>query len=168
MILRAPSDSSIRRRWFQFSMWTVLGAPVVVAVLIVTECFGLVGFRYPSVVENQPLLSPCRVGRVNGSELLLEDGRVVTVQLDHLPLEPPNVSVADLVEESDNQVDLEPSDDRSHAVVYVKRHRSFCLRPWNRVVTVPLIRVEVPTHKRYRVGVAQITSTAGVAMTDHE
>jgi hypothetical protein len=51
---------------------------ILAIVVFISWATGLVVFTYEHPVVNQPLQHPCRVQIVNGTNMLLEDGRMIT------------------------------------------------------------------------------------------
>ncbi len=62
-------ESRPPRRWFQFTVRSLLFVTVLVALFFGTNGCGLIGLHYPCAVENDPLLAPMRVLSVRGNSL---------------------------------------------------------------------------------------------------
>ena len=74
-----------RKTTFQFRLSTLLVAVAVIAFLLGamrTDCLGLVDLRSPGFVDNDPLLSPTRVSRLDGDTLVLADRREIQMAGD--------------------------------------------------------------------------------------
>jgi hypothetical protein len=130
---------------FQFRLRTLLFAVAFTALFFATNGFGIVGLRYPRAVENEPLLSPIRVTAINGNALTLGDGRVLEVADCRYPLD-------EAIARSDDQIDVEVSDETSLVFFHVKRRSWICGMPWVRVVNIRLIPEDVPRNRREMVG----------------
>lgn len=101
---------------------------------------GVIGFRYPQPVANDPLEEPVRVTEVGEKHLVVEDGRRFAVDY---PLE----SLRDVVRESDYRIDIEYSDD-GHPRIFFDRERFFCGNRIGSPIHIPL--VAVPYDARHR------------------
>ena len=106
--------------------------------------FGLVGLKYPVVVDNEPLENPVRVKSILADDLLvLSDGR--KVRLRHKVR-----NLRKLLDDSNWQVDIEPLDEASNdtlsAEVYVRQAGWVCGTPYAKLIVIPLIPVR---HERW-------------------
>lgn len=128
--------------------------PIVFAfgvVIALLNVLGVVGFRYPRVVENDPLLSPVLVAGVTGDRLMLDDGRVFKV----IPAE----NLADAIRESGNRVDVEQTG--GETLIYVKRRGWLCGTPWAALVRIPLFADDVNINRRELLNARVETAAAG-------
>jgi len=142
-----PAVSKPKLRWYRYSLWYLLSAMALVALFFVLD---LVGFHYPREVIDDPLLSPVRVLSVRNKTLYLEDGRAL--RMDDSLLQG---SIIDLIQASDNRVDVEP--DRSQKlVVFVKKRRPICGTRWAQFVIIPLFPDDVQINHRELLGCATI------------
>jgi hypothetical protein len=120
-------------------MRRILG--VVIAFALVVALLGVldvVGFRYPRVVENEPLLSPVAVADVTDGRISLADGRDFKVT--------PADDLTGKIRKSGNQIDVEQVD--GEALIYVKRRGWLCGTPWTQLIRIPLIADDVEINRR--------------------
>jgi hypothetical protein len=147
-------ESRPHRRWFQFTVESLLVATPLVALFFGTNGCGMIGFHYPRAVENDPLLAPIRVLSVQGNSLCLEDGRVLRV--DQVLQEG---SLKELLKTPDNRVDVE-SDGSQGLMLFIKTRGWICGTPWARFVNFRLIPDDVPINRREPLGYATVQTNA--------
>jgi hypothetical protein len=115
---------------------------VVVIALPLLSALRIVGFRYPRVVENDPLIAPVKVLEVTDNKFVLADGRELVVDgLDE--------RVGRSLRESNFRVDLEPQGD-SGFVVHVKERGRIGIEelPTRSLVNIPLVPNDIPINHR--------------------
>lgn len=102
---------------------------------------GLVGFRYPHIVQGDPLRHPCKVRDVQGTNMVLADGRVIAFHASY-PSEFSNE-----LSQSEFEVDVEGRG-ISGAAIYARHKTKICGTPWAQPIVIPLIRDTV--YKQHR------------------
>lgn len=116
---------------------------IVAVALAVCWAANLVVFTYPNVVPNQPLLNPQRVREVDGTNMVLESGRVVglwPLYSSGLASEEVWSEISNQVRRSGFEVDIDP-DQGQRLKIYVRWPRK--LRDSAPPFTVPMIRQTV-------------------------
>jgi len=155
----APSDPS--RKPFQYGLRWLFFWPLIFAVLVGTDGFGPIGFRYPHAVENQPLKHPVRIVSQRGERWTLADGRSIDVSSFRDQQE-----LTDRLRYSEMLVDVEADDERADGPleIYVKSRQFICGLPWCRLINIPLIPDAVPKNRRESIGCGRIVATEDVAV----
>lgn len=124
---------------------TIAVATLLLAAASVT---GIVGFRYPHVLEDEPLRDSIKVFRIEGNEIHLADSRVVVV----------GTAVEDelrgAVAESELFVDVEV--DRAFATVYARQDGWVCGTPWAQPIRIPVFRDTVYRNRRQVIAFGEI------------
>ncbi len=116
---------------------------------------GSVGIHYPRVIENQPLLDPQPVGKIEGQRVELQDGRVFEILNDFAGDDWP-VSDAAI----HRQIDIERDPGEDGFVLYVNRDGFVCGTPWARPFVIPIIGDPVYRNRREPIALArEITSS---------
>ncbi|NQZ68002.1 MAG: hypothetical protein HRT89_08025 [Lentisphaeria bacterium] len=118
--------------WKQTIAWLLLG----LVLLIPLTYFRIISFSYPVFVNNQPLKKPVKVTNVNGTQLILGDGRSLNFEDIYFPIQP-----GDFVE-------LEAQEDGT-LYVYTSERRRYCSRAFgNPTVRIPLFKKEYKQNRK--------------------
>jgi hypothetical protein len=107
---------------------------LVIAVLLAVggASIGVVGFRYPKVIQNEPLKHPQKVVRVEGTDLVLQNGRTVRVEgIDHS-------EITNKLAQAAFEVDLEGGDEGAVSI-WARQSGWICGTPWAQPIRLPLI-----------------------------
>jgi hypothetical protein len=128
--------------------WVVAVSLLVIAVA--SSC-GIVGFRYPDVIDDQPLKDPIRVLSVEGSRLHLADSR--TFQCQNMS----EKALKDAITQSDFTIDIEVFE--STAVVYARPDGWVCGTPWAQPIQIPIFADKVYRNRRVPIAVGEFVST---------
>jgi hypothetical protein len=106
------------------------------------SALGLVGFHYPRVVQNEPLRNPQTVVHLDGADLALQSGAVITVEaMDSL-------EISNKLSQSAFQIDVESGNDGTVAI-YARQNGWVCGTPWAQPIRIPLIRDTVYRNRRH-------------------
>ena len=116
---------------------------LIAGLLVTGYLVGFVGIRYPRVIENQPLLDPQPVARIDGDRIELQDGRIFQV-LDDVARDEWPVSDADI----HRLVDIEPDFGDDGFILYGNRHGWICGTPWAYPIVIPIIGDDVYRNRR--------------------
>jgi|GEM_PF-3289335 hypothetical protein len=148
-------------RPFQYGLRWLFFWPLIFAVVVGTDGFGLIGFRYPHAVENEPLKHPVRIVSQRGDRWTLADGRSIDVSSFRDPQE-----LTDRLRYSEMLVDVDAYDERADGLleIYVKSRQFVCGVPWCRLINIPLIPDAVPKNRRESIGCGRIVATEDVAV----
>lgn len=136
----------------------VVFALLVVATASVTQV-GCIDFTYIRRIDNDPLSNPLRVVRADGSRLELEDGRTFDVMLMEEDL-------AQLLSDSNNRVEVEPTQYTDHYCIYGRRERFICgmgAPP----IRIPLIPLDVPRYERSFPGISTLVKPSSAEAKPH-
>lgn len=119
-------------------------------LLLVTASFtGLVGFRYPTVVEDEPLLAPSKVLFIDGDEIHLTDSRVIRIRSTSAQ------SLREAIAESDFSIDVSGCGDL--VVIYARQDGWICGTPWAQPICIPLIPETVYQNRRELLAIGELT-----------
>jgi hypothetical protein len=131
---------------------STLTVAVAVAVTLVMVMFNIVGFSYRHVYDNHPLTHPRKVIRMNSEELVMADG----THYDFIPAPDwdPNTSDA-LLESSAYEVEIRPLGNDKRGAVVLKRATFIC-GTFDPLITIPLIRVDVPRYHTVTTGTVTV------------
>jgi len=113
---------------------------------------GLVGFRYPHIVQRDPLLHPCKIRDLQGTNMVLADGRVIAFQATY-PSE-----LSNELSQSEFEVDVEPRGS-SGAAIYVRHKTMICGTPWAQPIVIPVIRDTVYKQHREMIALGTYVTT---------
>jgi len=128
--------------------WTVAISPLVLAV---ASSAGIIGFRYPRVIENEPLNRPIKVTRVEGNYLFLSDSRIISIE------SAAEERLTEAIAESDFYVDVEES--RPLVSIYARQDGWVCGTAWAQPIRVPLFPDTVYRNRRELIAVGQLVSS---------
>lgn len=120
---------------------------------------GLVEFTYLNVVQNEPLQHPRKVEVIDGTNMVLENGEMVSFwpsDSSDRSKEELYSEISNLVSRSDFQVDIETNKAGSLAIL-VRRHRKF--RDTVPPFVIPLVRETVGRQRRGVVAFGAYRST---------
>jgi hypothetical protein len=121
-------------------------------VLVEGARLRLVGFHYPVVVQNQPLLHPIKVSLFQGTNLLLQDGDVIALDVAEAS------DISNTLSQSAFEVDIE-GDRSGRAAIYGRRNGWICGTPWAQPIRIPLIRDIVYKNRRELIAVGDYVSS---------
>ena len=111
----------------------------VIGVLIFSDLFGIVKFTYPKVtkVENA-LHHPVKVAMVDGTKLILHDGRIIETGVDEEKLKC-------LMEKSEFQIELEDVGVPSGVCfeIYSNLPTGLCGTQWSGILLLRLIPIPI-------------------------
>ena len=131
----------------KFVAWIIA---TTLLVLTVASLSGVIGLRYPRVIENEPLDNPIKVLRVDGSRLHLSDSRIIETK------GPTVESLAKAISESDFYVDVEGSG--SLITVHARQDGWICGTPWAQPIRVPIFPDTVYRNRRELIAVGEFVS----------
>lgn len=121
---------------------------VVLACLAICWLAGFVEFTYQNVVPNEPLLHPLKVRQLDGTNMLLENGRALALSPLHSSDRSTDeifLDISNQVRRSEFEVDIDEKDGE-RAEIYVRWPRKF--RDSSPPFTIPIIRQTVG--RKYR------------------
>jgi len=99
---------------------------ILVLLLAVGWVTGLVGFRYPNIVQCDPLRHPVKVTDLKGTNMLIADGRVIAFRPSY------ESEFTNELRQSQFEVDIETRGTIG-AAIYVRHNTRICGTPWNRL-----------------------------------
>jgi hypothetical protein len=121
----------------------------VALAIFLLERLRVIGFRYPRVVENDPLLAPINVTSIEGDQWTLEDGRVL-----HMTIIDDREQPQFRAGQPQLRVDLQQ--EGSDTIVFVKRRSWVCGTPWACEIKIPLFPDDVSINRREPIGFAKV------------
>lgn len=122
------------------------------ATIILGIATGLVGISYPVRIDNTSLRSPIKVERINGNQIVLVDGRVITLDV--------NQELKDRISYSKNRVDLEGDPEGPDVWIYGDRKFMLCGTPWAQPIRIPIIPNRIPMNHRQLIAAGEISKKA--------
>ncbi|CAN5551994.1 hypothetical protein BH10PLA1_BH10PLA1_10540 [soil metagenome] len=150
---RRPRPLFKRINWRHFAFITTGAVAFTLSAGPYTHVFGtrLLGYQYGVWVNNAATICPITVVSQNGNVLSLSDGRTIEM-LDTSP-----ANYAYELSSGSNLIYLDAATNR----VYTRFRRDYCgfSNPSRcQLITIPLVRHELPSHGRQCIGVAKILS----------
>jgi hypothetical protein len=126
----------------------------VVALLVIAAVgTGLVGFHYPKVVVDEPLQNPQKVTRIDGTNIFLQDGRVIAIgSADSL-------EISNRLSQSSFQIDLERTKGET-AVIWARQNGWICGTSWAQPIRIPVIRDTVYKNRRQLIATGSYGATS--------
>jgi hypothetical protein len=116
---------------------------VVLVALTLLSVLGVIGFKYPVMVEGDKLRNPVHVQAVENGIIRLDDRRVI--QVDRSTTEILKLRLA----ESNGMLELKQLD-KSEVEVYTGRTMNgYCGTPFSQPLCIPLIKVKIPKHLKF-------------------
>lgn len=139
-------------RWFKslrllFALQTVVGVMLVVGSLATSS--GIIQFRYPQTVENEPLLSPVAVTSLTVDKMVLGDGRIIEDLVWTSSTEPRFTGIVDIEEIGDDE-----------ALIYVKHRGWLCGTPWAAAISIPLFADEIQINHRVPIARGRLSAAS--------
>jgi hypothetical protein len=125
-----------------------------VLLLAAAWAVGLVGFRYPHIVQRDPLRHPYKVAGLQGTNMVLADGRIIAFQASY----PSGFSNA--LSQSEFEVDLD-SRGTSGVAIYARHMTMICGTPWAQPILIPVIRDTVYKQHRELIALGTYVTTNG-------
>jgi hypothetical protein len=116
---------------------------LIIALLLIlcaASC-GLVGFHYPTVIQDEPLRDPQKIARVEGTNLFLQNGSVIAI--DWIKA----TEISNELRQSSFEVDLEGAKGEPVAII-ARQDGWICGTPWAQPIRIPLIRDTVYKNRR--------------------
>jgi hypothetical protein len=95
--------------------------------------FSFVGFHYPKVIEDEPLVNPVKIIKIDGSTLYLADGRTLILEDGF------DDDWKSIFSQSDFYIDIDAFSDHGDAVIYARQDGWICGTPWARPIRIPII-----------------------------
>ena len=126
----------------------------ILVVIVIAFILGLVGFTYPRVVRDEPLHHPLRVVKIEGTNIVLESGRLIALE---------GMTAADItnkLQQSDFHVDVEPGHGGSVAI-WARQTGWICGTPWAQPIRIPLVPVTVHKNRRKLIAVGSYIRESG-------
>ena len=102
---------------------------------------GILGFSYPEIIENQPLLNPVKVVQVVSNRFMLEDHRMVEVETT------PGIDITNQLAESGYMIDLELNKG-SLIGIYARQDGWVCGTRWAQPIRIPIFPTKVYKNRR--------------------
>ena len=124
-------------------------AGLLLLLLVIATALGMVGFRYPYVVQDQPLNNPVKVLCVESNRLHLADSRVVEVDPHS------KQDITNQLAQSDFMIDVEDGAD-DEVVIYARQNGWICGTPWAQPIRIPIFRDTVYRNRRELITVGKI------------
>lgn len=118
---------------------------VILGLLVLGVLTGVVGIHYPRVIENQPLVNPIEISKVEGSVVTLADGRILEFEGDA-----PKGSWENFFA-SGRKIDIEENG-ADEVMVWANKPGWICGTPWATPIRIPLIADDVYRNRREVVG----------------
>jgi hypothetical protein len=139
----------------------VLSVAVLQGLIVL---FGPIGFRYPSIYENQPLENPVWATVFADGTLVLDTGERWVLPPDTVRpwlLGPPGSPgfVPDGASKR-LEIDLEPSSISGRATVFAKTRVGFCGTPYAHRIQIPIFPDPIRRWAKLEIGVARVESAA--------
>ena len=107
---------------------------------------GLVTFHYPNIIQNEPLKNPQKVVRLDGPDIILENGRMVRLDFMYVSEISNELSQAAFI------IDLEG--EKEGAVrIWGRQPGWICGTAWSQPIRIPLIRDTVYVNRRELIAV---------------
>jgi hypothetical protein len=122
-------------------------AVICIAILLVAHVLGVVSLFYRNVVENDPLISPVEITRLDEDRMVLADGRTIVMLLGAMPYWKDD-------KDAGRFVDVE-IDSTNRVEVYGKKRIFYC-GIGDPLVVLPLIPVNVRRWHRALVASGEI------------
>ena len=113
-------------------------------VRLLAYLFGIVGFHYPRIVDDEPLQNPTEVIGVVDGQLFLSDLRAI--KLHTTSPEP----LAEVLTESDYKIDIVGTE--PYVTIYSRKNGGICGTPWTQPIQIPLIPETVYRNRREMIG----------------
>jgi hypothetical protein len=121
---------------------------IFVVVLVFCWAAGLVEFTYLNVVPNEPLKHPCKVQIIDGTNMLLESGEMISFWPRYSSERSNEEAYSDISNQvcrSGFQIDIE-TNRTGNLDIFVRRHRKF--RDTIPPFVIPLVRKTVEKERR--------------------
>jgi len=115
------------------------------AVLLFLDLFGIIKFTYPKIVKIENTLNnPIKVSKINGNQIILEDGRIIETQLN-------NEKLNYWIKKSDFFIELK---DVGKPIgicfdLYSNNPRGLCGNQWGGMIMLKIIPIPI-TMKAHR------------------
>ena len=122
---------------------------LLLLLLAIATALGMVGFRYPHVIQDQPLANPVKVLRVESNRLFLADSRVIDVDLY------PKQDITNQLAQSDFMIDVEDGKD-DIVGIFARQDGWICGTPWAQPVRIPIFRDTVYRNRRKLITIGKI------------
>jgi len=122
---------------------------IVVTVLVVVvfgSMIGLVGFHYPSVIQDEPLRNPQKVLRVEGTNIFMEGGAVIALDQVYAS------GLCNKLKQSGVQIEVEGARGEPVAI-FARQDGWVCGTPWAQPIRIPLIPDRIYKNRRELVAV---------------
>ena len=116
---------------------------IVFAALLTLWLLGIVGFRYPVMVEGNALINPVRVRAIEDGKIQLEDGRFIQFNREETEM------VKFRLEESAWMVEIGQSRTSEVEIFAGQTRNGYCGTPFAQPICIPLVRVEIPRHLKF-------------------
>lgn len=137
----------------------IFGSLLAISTLVTGIFTGIIGISYPVRVDNTDLRSPIKVERINGHQIELADGRVITFG-DGYSEKQWKEEVTDRIAYSKNLVDLEGDPDDPQVWIYGDhKFGPFCGTSWP-PIRIPIIPNRIPRNHRSPIAHGTITKRA--------
>jgi len=125
---------------------------IIVSVLAFAYHFSLVRFRYPVMVEGDPLKAPVKVVGISGNQITLEDGRVLALDIS------PQENISNELSQTDFIIEVEELNERN-VVIFANRERyGYCGTPYTAPICIPIFRDRIPDRRREIIAIGKSKS----------
>ncbi len=111
---------------------------------------GIITFHYPEVIQDEPLVNPVHIAKIEKDRLFLKNGSVL-----RLRDEPPEDGWAAVFQQSALQIDVEYLNETS-AIIYARQDGWICGTPWAALIRIPLIPDLVYKNRRELITTAEL------------
>src|SRR4051812_43856517 len=117
---------------------------LAVATVLIVGClmFGVIGFHYPKVIQNEPLHNPQKVVRIIGSDVVMQNGAVL--RIDNMDAS----EISNKLSQSTFEVELDGGPNGEPVAVWARQKGWVCGTPWAQPIVIPLIRDTVYKNRR--------------------
>ena len=120
----------------------------IISMVALSAGFGIIGFHYPRVIQNEPLLHPRKVVRLEGTNIVLQDGLVIGIEsMD-------SNEISNKLQQSNFYVDVDDGND-AYTVIYARQDSWVCGTPWAKPIVIPLIPDDVYKNRRQLVALGK-------------
>jgi len=104
----------------------------VLVLLALGTAFGMVGFHYPKVIQNEPLQNPQKVTRIEGSNLILQSGAMVRIE------DMDSFGMSNRLAQSQFEIELDGGSNGGPVTVWARQNGWICGTPWAQPIRIPV------------------------------
>ena len=128
---------------------------IIAAVFILCAAnFGIVGFHYPMVIQDEPLRNPQKVVRMEGTNIFLQNGAVIEIESSDA------AEISNKLHQSAFNIDIEGTKGEPLAI-FARQDGWICGTPWVQPIRIPLIRDNVYKNRRKLIAIGSYVESNG-------